>query len=113
MAAFKLKSPKIKKKNAKIRQNIDQDFTFAPMKVYVQDPNPGRDPFESSQATDRAKNEEQRQLNKLLKYKLMEIEEAALLDVKDEDKLLTKLQCATKKSFKKQPDNTPISQQYL
>ena len=43
-----------------------------------------------------------------MKYKVMEIEDYALLDEKDEDKLLVKLQCAMKKSFKKQ--STPINQ---
>ena len=56
-------------------------------------------------------SEEQRQLNKLMKYKVMEIEDYALLDEKDEDKLLVKLQCAMKKSFKKQ--STPINQRPL
>ena len=42
-----------------------------------------------------------------MKYKVMEIEDYALLDEKDEDKLLVKLQCAMKKTFKKQ--STPIN----
>ena len=46
-----------------------------------------------------------------MKYKVMEIEDYALLDEKDEDKLLVKLQCAMKKSFKKQ--STPINQRPL
>ena len=46
-----------------------------------------------------------------MKYKVMEIEDYALLDEKDEEKLLVKLQCAMKKSFKKQ--RTPINQRPL
>ena len=83
MIAYKYKSPVRKNKKSKMRYQINQSFTFAPQKVYVQDPNPGWDPFESSQAAERSKNEEQKQLNKLIKYKVMEIEDYALLAEKD------------------------------
>ena len=58
MAAYKCKSPQRPNKKKKARYELNQSFTFAPRKIYAKDPNPEKDPWESSQATDRIMSEE-------------------------------------------------------
>lgn len=102
MQAIKDKSPKQVQKKRRIRSNaIGKSFTFGPRKVYCEDPrglSPEPFTFQPEEMDGDEYTQEVRDYAKLMRYGIMEFEENAMLDEKDQEKLRQKLQCYMNKS---------------